>query len=570
MGSRPLREWRRVTLAVPAYGTRVVVFRRVDEARAPEAGEAAPKRQIASKSVAVAEEGDRLVAENAFYRVELANGLIRELSTLSRTSLLGSMNITEGRRKIWPGERLNFAKSVEAKPDVKREGGKTIITFKGVLKRSGEITLPWQTRYTLDESPVMGLDIVLDSPKSRRPVRGQLGMELQFGEAGEWLVNTIEGQLRDTYAVLHPLGDMRRGYRYWHRSGLLWESSLFPLDYGRPVVAAKVGDRWLSVELPPLLSGFENAYLRERSGSGDEGLTLYLGWLEEKGRADLSKPVRASLRLRVGAMPGEPSGRISGEGWRFDSVSSRYEFRNEQYELAISRGLGGKMVHLSEPGGESVIVSTEVYSDKGIYAPRKNSIGREVKTQGSSKNDFEPDAFLVRRADGLDMTFNSFLRMSYWGWANVASPRVQYEVRYGLGASPKIRARCRVRPMLSDAKLAAFLAQTLHIAKARRWSVDTTAGKKSGEASAARGGGRVWQSREAPLARDGSLQIELLDGRRLTFSAIHARPGEVQNVFLLDSGGNRMILFIAFFDGTPAKYRPSWRSADYTMELIKP
>ena len=124
--------------------------------------------------------------------------------------------------------------------------------------------------------------------------------------------------------------------------------------------------------------------------------------------------------------------------------------------------------------------------------------------------------------------------------------------------------------MLSDTGLKAFLAQTLHVQRARKWNVETAKGKHSGQVSAGKGQGRVWESRKHPLAEKGTMEIELSDGQTLRFSEINAPQRNVQNVFILDTGRNTVVVFFAFFDGQPERYQPAWRIAEYTMELIKP
>lgn len=569
LGTRALADWGRVSLALPAYGTRVIVFRRSDRPRPVFDREEIPP-QPAQQPLSVSQEGDGVLARNAHYRVELSNGLIRSLAAPSGELLLRAMNVTEGERKIWPGRRMDLRESAKAEARIARDGARTVVSYEGDLPRDENVAVRWEARYTLDDSPEIGVEFVLKAPPFPRPARGQLGMELAFGEVEEWMVNTLEGQLRDTFSVTHPLGDMAPGHRYWRRCGLLWESSQLPPDGGNPIVGAKAARTWVALALPPLLSGFENAYLREKSSDGQNGLTLRLAWLDEKGSADLAGPLRAAFALRIGAEPGPPTGTIAGRGWNLSAQGPRYCFRNSHCEVDVCRSLGGSIVRLAAPGGESAVAATEVYSDKGIYSSRKNSVGKDEFTIGSSRNDFEGDVFLSRAGDGLAIRFNSFLRLSYWGWANVASPRVQYEVSYGVDDSPKIRLRCGVRPMLSESDLKAFLAQTVRIATAERWAVDSPAGPLSGQLAAKGTRERVWESRKQGLAPNGQLQVELLDGRRLRFGDLRIGAGTVQDIFLLNGGGNTATLFFAFFDGTPERCRPAWRSTSYTMELVKP
>ena len=571
VGDRRLDAWQDVSLRLPAYGTRVVVLRPLARRIAtPTAGPATVPPGVA-RQPSVSRDGADTVVENGLYRARLRGGLLGPVVHVpSGVTLFEGLAIAEGKRKIWPGQRVEAGQLSAAQRDVESSDGTTTVRFQGSLERGAGSSVAWEATYRFDNSPSIGVELVLEPPAFERPVRGQLGVDLVFGRVDAWQVNTIEGVLHDRYAMTHPAGDMLLGYRYWHRSGLLWESTLFPLDEQQPTVAVRSQGTWLRAALPPLVNDFENAYLRERSSAGDEALTLHLAWLDEKGIAKLDRPLRAAVSLQLGAAPTASAGALTGAGWSLNVTGSRYGFRNSAYELAVCRGLGGGIAHLSTPSGRPAIVASQVYSDSGIYESRENSTGTEVKTQGASKCDFEPDTYLTRDDDAAELRLNSFLRMSYWGWANVASPRVQYEVRYRLDSSRRIRTRCRVRPMLAKTDLRAFLAQTLSIVGVKSWRVGARSGPVSGSASAQAGVGRVWQSREQALAERGGIDIDLVDGRQLRFSGFRADGGDVQNVFLLDTGRGNMILFLAFLDGTPESLEPVWRPVEYTMELLEP
>jgi len=572
LGERPLEKWSRIKLQIPAYGTRVIVFR---PATVP--APALPEKPTAGKPpaaapVKISEQNGCVTVSNAFYRLWISNGLISKLCNSRGAPLLTYMNIVEGTRKFLSGERLDFLAQVrETKPQIARKGGATRIHFEGILQRDEKTRLPWQAVYEVSDGPEIGVSLSLEPPRVESPVRAQLGLDLQFAEATEWRVNTFEGKLHDYFAVTHPLGDMMPGWRYWHRSGLLYESTLFPLDYDNPILAARANDTWLNIALPPFLQGFENAYLRERATNGNEGLTLHLAWLDEKGMTTLGKPLMASFKLRVGGEPPPPSGKCTTDDWQLRTESSRYIFRNRHYELIICRGHGGGIVRFALPEGESVVTSSQIYSDRGIFPSRRNPIGKEVHITGYSRDDFEPDMHISRNGEGLTMNFNSFLRSSYKkGTDVIGNPRVQYRLKYNLDGSPRVRVLCATRPMMVNPKLNAFLAHTLTIRNAKRWRVTAAKGELGGEFSTRERRGRVWQSAERPLAKDGAIEIELLDGSRLVFSEIGASQSDVQNIFILDAGSNSAALFFAFLDGKQVSYAPRWLTVKYAMELEKP
>ena len=569
IGTKPLHEWRTVDIDLPGYATRVVLLR---QGPTPTAKPPRPQDIAASAPLAVSRDGHRVVVTSAAYRVVLENGLIRELSAAGGVSpLLSGMDVVEGKRKVWAGPRLQWAEDVSAAADVREEGGKVLVSYEGVLDRGAGTKIAWRASYAFVPEGVFELTFRLTPPPFSRAVRGQLGLELRFASAERWRVNTFEGALDDMFDRVHPGGDMVVGHRYWHRSGLPWESTLHPLDPSHPTVAIASGGAWLHVEVPAATGAMENVYLRERASSGEECLTLHLGWLDEKGTADLTRPLEASLRFSVAASPpGASTGAATIGRAAVSCQGSRYTCRAPGYELAFCRGLGGSMVHFSEPGGRTLVTASEVYSDKGIYTTRTNSMGADVATTGASRFDFEPDLVFRQGTDrdAAGATLTSYLRMSYWSWANVASPRVQYQVTYDLSGTHALRTECRARPMVSDQGLEAFLAQRLTIPDVVLWRVEAAGATVEGEFSTEQGKGRVWQSTGQPLA--GAISLTATDGRVLRIADIATSESDTQNVFLLDSGKQSAVLFFAFLDGRATPHSPRWRRVSYSMEVHCP
>lgn len=562
LGTKPISDWQQLSLNLEPYGTRVVVFRQIDQPEPILAKKREEPLYIAQKPLSISQSDTHIVAVNAFYRIEFENGLIKSLSNYSGETLLTFMNIVEDERRR-SGRRLNFLDSIKTVESVITEKeGKKVVIFKGVIEHD-TVSILWESRYTLNDSPEIGVEFCM-SPNFEGTFCGQLGIDLVFGKTNEWLVNTLEGQLHDYFFVTHPRGDMFTNWKLWHRSGFLWEASLFPLDREYPIVATEVSGTWLSVILPSFSEEFENAYLRERSSNVKENLVLHLAWFDEKDRFDLARPVRGTFKLVIGSEPHKSTGTISGKDWVFNSESSRYRFCNSHYELAFSR-LGGNIFHFASPGGEPVIEFTEVYSEQGIHTPT------EGDARGSSKNDFEPDIFLTRTGNSLNITLSSFFRRIPMTWNNVMNPRVQYELSYFLSDSSQIQVKCRVKPLLSKPNLSASLVYTLHIRNARRWNVDSVKGKISGDFSSREiPEGRTWESRDQPLAAGGNIEIELLDGQKLKLTGINTSEKEVQNIFIFDNGKNTAKVFFAFMDDIPENYKPAWRTIEYAMELLKP
>ncbi len=569
---RPLRDWESIDLSLVAYGTRVVTFRPVDE---PMPFRKEQSHQVAFRGgpLVVTTSGRSVTVSNRFYRLTLKDGLISELRTADdKRALVTGMNVVEGRRKVWPGPRLDFARVARAEPQVEqnRRKNEVVVTYRGRIRRTDSVEIGWTARYRCAEFGPVEVEMQLDPPRSRLPVCGELGVEVRFGQARGWSVPTFAGELRDRFDVTHPLGDLMRGWKYWHRSGLLWEAAQLPPAPVEPYVAAWASEkeprRGVRLELPQFLKGFENAYLRERDSRGRPGLTLCLAWLDQKGRTTFDKPLRARFRIHIdGGACG--AGELRGSGWSFAAEGANYVFKNQHYELVLGKSRGGGVFGFASAGAAApVIDAANVYSDYGIYRDAKTPDGRIVKDAGISNVDYETDARFWREGDGLVVEFQSFLRSRYRP-RNVAAPRVEYRLRYRLDASPRVRVECAVRPLLTANALRAFLAQTLSLPGAREWRVKLARGEAAGLFGSARGR-RVWESTKQPLGPASEINV-LFPHARLRFSDLRAPADQVQNVFLLDTSRGGGVAFFAFFSGQPTDYRPSWRRVSYVMEARK-
>lgn len=569
---RALREWGEFSLRLSPYDTRLITFRPVGAAFPfpTQPTSAQTETRVTRPTVSTAVDG--VVVDNGHYRLKLKDGLIRELRVRGeKMPLITSMNIVEGRRKVWPGPRLDFGKTERAKPRVRSIADGVVVSFEGRIRRTPSLTLAWRTRYRCTAFMPIEVEVELVPPQSHIAVCGELRLELQFAHATDWAVNTFAGQLRDEFAATHPLGDMMRGWKYWHRSGLLWEAAQLPTGLSDRTVCARVGNTWLDVGLPRFLDGLENAYLRERDSRGKSGLTLCLAWLDQKRGIRFDRPLRARFVLHCAGLPGEPSA-LNGPGWTFAAEGANYIFKNEHYTLVLGKSRGGGIFGLTPARrDEPVVTASNVYSDRGLYGTATTPDGRTVKEAGLSSVDYETDARFWRDADALVVEFQSFLR-SRFRPRNVANPRVQYRLRYRLDSSRRVQVECAVRPLISSKGIDAFLAQTLSLPNARAWHVKLARGEARGRFAIQAGarGKRVWESIKEPLGPKSELQIELATAQRLRLANIAAPVKDVQNVFVLDAGGSRAVVFFAFFACRPVDYLPSWRRTTYTLEALSP
>ncbi|MBN2452357.1 MAG: hypothetical protein JXR77_18365 [Lentisphaeria bacterium] len=569
LGQRGLGEWFPLAVSLPAYGTKVFLFR-----PGPPSASAAGSAAAVSPSPGpwtLALRGQDAVAENGLWRAVFRDGRILALDAArSGRGLLKAMAITEGRRKVWPGSRLDFAAVARATPVPGGTADAPEVRFTGRIERGPDIRLDWTTLYRLHRDGAIEAEITLAAGGVSGPVLGELGLELAFDEARHWRVHTLEGTLEDTFEAMYPGGDGMTGQRYWHRSGFLWEGALFPPDPRRETLEVETAAGWIAAELPPLLEGLENAYLRERSASGPAGLALTLAWLDGKGTAPVDAPLRTRFVLRPGSRPDANRGPPRRGAWSLHADGSRYRIEGARRTLALARGCGGGLLSLQQPGFGPIPLRSWVYSDRGIYGSVPNSTGEETPTQGSTRHDFEPNLALLAGDHGWVLRFSSFLRHSHWGWANVASPRVQVEQEYALDAGDAIQVRCRVRPMLIRSDAGAFLAQAVSVPGVRGWRVRGSGGEWAGEVSPERARGRVWQSAEHSAAAGIVVEMVCDDGQVLRFRALQGVPGALQNLFLHDSGREGVTLFAAFLDGQTTDIRPLWQEVVFEVELAAP
>ncbi|HID07718.1 MAG TPA: hypothetical protein EYP10_11305 [Armatimonadetes bacterium] len=571
-----------LNIDVPPYATVIVMLRRDDAEFPAYVRELIDRTQrmgltkpLPTQRTGIQRQGGALHIRTRNFTAVVARGVLRELQLANGIRLPVGMDIIEGERKLWWGERFRLT----AVRDVKVHIDERLVKFDGMfMKPDGKDgkRMRWEVTYApTHDSRTLEVHFTLIPQDEIPPVRAQLYWELRFGEVDEWQVETVEGTLRDESHVTHPKGDMMRGWRYWHRSGLLWEHTVTPLNPTRPIISVRKGDIWMHVALPPLLEGIDNAFLRERTSDGEVGLMLCIALLDDKRAVRLSPQIqlKAMVRIAVGKMPIEEMRGIKpailrGDGWQLHTESVNYIFENEHFQLCIGKWCGGGINWLVPKGKDASLISASyAYSDVGIYGHVRNSLGREVRTRGSSERDFEPDVFIRRTADGVEIKFVSYFRLSYKGWANIARPFVRYTVIYRLTNAPHFDVDVTVIPMLRQGKRPYFLAHVVHLPNIAKWRIVTRDGEREGAIDIGmRIVGRIWQSRITPLKEGTPITLTRHDGVKIAFTNIRADL-PLHNLFLHRNQQGIATLFFAFLDGVANELTPLERRVHYRVEI---
>ena len=401
--------------------------------------------------------------------------------------------------------------------------------------------------------------------------RAALTTVLRFPLAAAWAVETAEGLLHGEH-TLWRFDDVPRKSRYWHdTTGLYWESRLQPLhpDLAGPaifVIDTRRGEH-LRIQVfashPDLL---QNIVLKERDGDHKQ-LTLRVEWLRGDRSVTLRKGETYDLSLRLSCGLGRPwqatpnySRRIKGP--RLAASRGNYTIANDHYRIVLGRSLGGNIRSLQlKDRDEPIISHSTIYTDYGLYPPWKDPLGREHGTSAHNRGDFEPDVELRRDGERLHVGFTGYFRHPGHGGRSILSPRCQYRLRYTFDRSDTIRVEAAVRPHMTVGQAKAFLAYTLHLPGARRWTVAGADGGFRGSLERAKE--RQWQSAVHPL-RSPVLAVETAGGSAL-FSDI-APADALQNVFL-HAGKPHATAFFAWLDGRPADVQPQWRTVTYKLKV---
>lgn len=495
------------------------------------------------------EKEGEIFVKNGIYRIGIdrKGGMLKHLSLKDGENWIESAQWEEGRRRLGIGERLQVSK-LPTKAEFERMGKELIIGFKGDCEWAD-----WEIRYRFDDSNRIGVKLSLFPKKDIGMVKGELWHWLKLKGVERWLANTFEGILFDDFFIRHSREG--KGGRYWHIP-YLYEASRLPLNPYFPLLAAFRKDEYLAILLPQFYTSPENIYLREKVND-EEGFYLLLamddgreGWRIAPGeRYDMEY----SLLLGKGMVGLGEIG--NGEMPKITCDGADYKIGTSHYTAVLSRRNG--QVNSLSIGGSSLLRGAEIYSDKGIYGEYHDSLGNAFPLIGTSNNDPEVETKFARGKGKLVLNTHSFLREGNSGWNSVARPLVEYQAKYEFSeASPYIDVRLRVRPLV-EKKAVAFLAQRLDFQ-------GITACEINGKEIPLSTTGRIWESRNYGVKEVG-LTLAGKD-ERVEFVNVHIPEGG--NLFVYNSGGGNVSLFLAFMDGE-VKIEPEWLEFTYEMGVFK-
>jgi len=573
LGEVKAEETLKISLDIPPFEPRLVVARPEGipfPAIAPRRRSRGAPEKISS-APEVEELGDgRVIIRNGHYKLLLRNGLIeRLLPEGSNVALIEGMDLTEGDRKIWLGRRLKLSESADVRIKRRELDGAVEVVFEGRCPRFPDGRgMRWKAIYTCDRSPEVKLELQLTPEFSTPPVLTSLLFEIRSGMVEEWDVETVEGKIEGLFSPRYALNREFQGRRYWHPSGRLWEHRLHPLNPELPAIHLIKGEGTLTLAFKRYPEN--NVFVREFNSDGEKGFTFFAALLPEGEpvRFGQGRPFGVSLSLSVD----KPLPSIERRVWRCGPVSVEFDgpnwkFENGDLRLVIGRSRGGNLRSLVHKGtGRALAITSNIYTDYGIYGSVRDSLGREVRVSANSFHDFEPDVIL-RSKGGVELSFRSYLRLSFWGWANVARPLLGYKLTYVFDRSPGVEVRCGVKPSIWRSDVRAFLAHIVRIPDARRWRAETEGGVKEGVFGERVG--RLWQSKEVPLREGGSIEIEVEGGLILRFDEIRWRGRKPQNIFVHQDRSGTATVFFAFLDGLPVEVRPEWDLIGYRLEVIE-
>jgi hypothetical protein len=541
--------------------------------------------QASAPDVQTSDDGDVRVA-NGIYRMLLSarrGGLMTSLRLAgeSRADLLRDADVCEGRRKVWgdgPPARLSDAAS--RPPDVVREGERTRVTFRGIIRKGPpeqEVACAdYELEYRCDASPRIGVRLRVRPTVGVGGMNGELLNTLTLGEMTNWFVQTVEGPLHDDF-VVRTTGQRIPSGMYWHPVGdRLWESRLQPLDPAVPIVGAYHSDihEFIAIANPrcSLPDSPENVYLTDVTETGQR-LRLVLGIFDRRGAipAEADAGFEWSYDVIVGR-GGHPEalqavGRLGPpeDAPQLSACGSAYTVENAHYRAVLAKSGGGtiRQLTLKSAGDAVVLRGSDIYTDNGIYP-------RETKEEGflglaAARGDFEPDVSIRREGARLILSFSSLLRNSYRRWAHYATPSIEYREAYEFDASPDIKATVSVRPLLALADTPAFLAWVGQCADTTRWFANAKGGWREGPTNA--DVGRAWEAKREGLNADDRV-IGVANGDRNWFVALTDMRADspMENAaFNHVSGEGRVGIFLAWHDFEKAPIVPEWKTLTFTI-----
>ncbi len=494
--------------------------------------------------------------------VDRRTGLLRALVAPDGTPLLSDMALREGPRRLCPGTDPLDWSAATARFSEEAGAGRRVLSFAGAFAgANGMPAVEYVLRYRSETGPVLQVELALTARQAITDVNGALRQSLRLPAGGEWFAETLEGPLRGEVGARRDDGEPHASGRYWHRlPWALWEDCLLPLAGGfgmRAPGGYGVAIHGVSASLP---GWRQNAALRGPVAGDQEppACRAELAWLDGKAPVSLraGETVTFSFRLTVLAPGQEPPAADAQPGPRLAVDGARYTVENDHYRATFVRSRGGGLMDLSPRKGASLLRDSVVYSDRGLYGPARNPAGVEHPLHATGSEDVEPDMSLERHEGRLAVTVTGTLRHAAEGQGSVVRPLTRTRIRYTFDAGAEVGVEVSLLPP-APTEASVFLAQRLILGGVRRW----WAGERELAASE-RSADRVWQSRETPLPAGAGVRFAGAQGT-LSVSGLEL-PAEFANLFVFDSGGGNLTLFLALNDSTPVAER-RWLTFRYRL-----
>lgn len=571
-------------LRLPPYETALIVG--ADRGVIPPTPEPRPQR-TGRAEFTVTETDEGLLVETPDLALVIGRdngGLIKRLTTPDGATVLRSLGLEEGRRRLWlGGERMALGDGPPVNLTWRRseDARQVVVWARGRLtRRVGDQSRP-VADYTIThqvvarDEPEIGVNYAFIIREPIRNVLGSLYETLALDpDADEWAVCTREGFLHD-WAVARRPRDVRYVARQWRGVGdRVWQSRDHPLALAHPFFGARSeGAGWtlLQVDATEKDDLPRNVMLKMRHGEA-AGPHVRFEWLDGQRAVNVAagETLAFGYKVRLSAARADDLRALS-ESLRGDGApvsvrirGSRYELSNGRYQLAVTRHGGGRIADLRFLGDpEPLIRESYVYSDGGIFGDRTLPSMERVRNFVSSNQDAEAELRLTH-GDPTVVTVEGFLR-DHDG-LGLPSPRTRYRVTYEMDATDTLRVAVAVRVPADIPQAEAFLAQTLHLSRMHSFEINA----RDGLARATPGprGERVWESKREGFGEDPWMLIRTGTGRALRIAGPDLATA-LQNAFLHRSGGDAGVVFLAFNDFEPADITPVWREARYAITLLR-
>ena len=459
---------------------------------------------------------------------------------------IGPVSLTEGRRKLRvgspPGDLLDWV----AEPAIETNDDEVRITFRSPAGVDPAVVREYRCDwggFTVNTTLRFadGLDGVNASLTERLPW------------LYSWQIGTWEGTLSGRPEDLRAKAATGQGFRYRHDTKPAWSHRQFP---------APLADGWLYSSGAFMSMSGPTA---DRPGwVQDVTLTqegLDLGWLAEREPVTLApgEPVRLSYAF----------GMDSGGGVSHTNSGPRHVTETPNYRLAIDRSSGGTITELRrktvDGWGPSFVDGLVSYTDHGIYGPYRDPAGVEHPTNAKSDYDIEPDVTLSEADGRKAMLIEGTFRTPYADGRSIARPYTFYRHGFTTDDSDTLELRLglRIPGGFESGDTPIFASHILRLRDVKQVTIQA-GGKTLVHDAADKDAGRVWQSKAAKALPE-SITVKAAGGTMVLTPL--SGTESLQNIFLYDSGGGRMTLFLAPFDLEPVKALPIWKECRWRIAL---